>query len=103
MEWVEIDDSAFFLSSLPGGQSSLMVFTSRPAWKLNPAPFFLIHSFLQAQSVASLLLHNLKSYKQSNKSALRPVTKKEVCATIEVMRSREVGLLLTKDWFFAFL
>jgi len=41
-------------------------------------PLFLIHSFLQAQSVASLLLHNLKSYKQSTKSALRPVTKKEI-------------------------
>lgn len=67
------------MNALPGGQSSLMVFTSRPAWKLNPAPpLFLIHSFLQAQSVASLLLHNLKSYKQSTKSALRPVTKKEI-------------------------
>ncbi|KAK8554729.1 hypothetical protein V6N13_093703 [Hibiscus sabdariffa] len=30
---VEIDDSAFFLSSLPGGKSSLMAFTSRPARK----------------------------------------------------------------------
>ncbi|GLT77474.1 hypothetical protein SLA2020_490530 [Shorea laevis] len=35
---VEIDDSAFFLSSLPGGKSSLMALTSRPGPEIEPSP-----------------------------------------------------------------
>nr|VDD65199.1 unnamed protein product [Brassica oleracea] len=61
-----------------------------PGLEIESSPLFLIHSFLQAQSVASLLLHNLKSYKQSTKSALRPVTKKEIA--VEKLLNCEVPL-----------